>query len=155
MAINPITTDFVSGAILTAAQMNQLPRGVIGFNTAASALVNITTSNTTFCTVTFTLATQRQIQFVGNFPLFDVPSTSQTISVNLLSGATNVGNTQMSMNSAQTQQNMTLIRSYALAAGTYTYNLAAAVSTGTNRSNSAAAGGVTLVSLTAIDLGPA
>jgi hypothetical protein len=155
MAINPITSDFVSGAILTAAQMNQLPRGVIGFNTATSANVTLTTSNTTFCTVTFTLATQRQIQFVGNFPLFDLPSTQQNINAEIYQGATRVANTQLSVGTTLTQQNITVIRSYALAAGTYTYTLQANVSTGTNRSNSAAAGNVTLVSLTAIDLGPA
>jgi hypothetical protein len=155
MAINPITTDFVSGSILTSAQMNQLPRGVIGFNTAASANVTLTTSNTTFCTVTFTLATQRQIQFVGNFPLFDLPSTQQNINAEIYQGATRVANTQLSVGTTLTQQNISVIRSYALAAGTYTYTLQANVSTGTNRSNSAAAGNVTLVSLTAIDLGPA
>jgi len=152
MAINPITTDFVAGAILTAAQMNQLPRGVIGFNTATAGLTTVTTSAQNFCTVTFTLATTRQIQLIGNFPLFDNASTSQNIIVEILQTATSVMTTQLSVNTTLTQQNMTAIRSSALAAGTYTFNLSARVSTGTNRSNSGAA---SLVSLQAIDLGPA
>jgi len=155
MAINPITSDFVAGAVLTAAQMNRFPRGVIGFNTAAPALVTLTTANTTFCTVTFTIPSTRQIQFVGNFPLIDNPAGTQLISADIFQGLTKVANTQLSVGSGESAENVTIIRSYALAAGTYTYTLQASVSTGTNRSNSSAAGGVTLVSLTAIDLGPA
>jgi hypothetical protein len=154
MAINPNTT-FTAGQVLTADQQNRFPRGVIGFNQAASALVTLTTASTTFCTVTFTLATTRLVQFVGNFPLFDNPSGTQTISVDLFQSTTRVANTQLSVGTTLTQQNVTLVRSYVLAAGSYTYTLQSNVSTGTNRSNSAAAGDVTLVSLTAIDLGPA
>ena len=153
MAINPNTT-FTAGQILTADQQNRFPRGVIAFNQAPSANVTITTADTTFCTVTFTLATTRLVQFVGNFPLIDNPSGTQIINVELFQSSTRVANTQLSVGTSLTQQNVTLVRSYVLAAGSYTYTLRAKVSTGTNRSNSGAAGDVTLVSLTAIDLGP-
>jgi hypothetical protein len=153
-------TDLVrvwSGSVWveTSSMLTKAPRGVIGFNEAPAATVTLTTASTTFCTVTFSLASTRQVQFIGNFPLFDLPSTTQIINGELFAGATRVANVQLSVSTTLTQQNMTIIRSYVLPAGSYTYTLRAYVNTGTNRSNSAAAGNVTLVSLTAIDIGAA
>ena len=60
MAVNPNTT-FSAGAILTAAQMNRLPWGVMGYATKTTTQTGITTAATdiTSLTVTFTANTLR------------------------------------------------------------------------------------------------
>jgi hypothetical protein len=59
MSINPNTT-FTSGAILTAAQMNRLPWGIVGYADRTSAVtVNTGTFDITGCTLTFTANSTR------------------------------------------------------------------------------------------------
>jgi hypothetical protein len=54
MAITPNTT-FTAGSILTAAQMNRLPWGIVGYAERTSTVtVNTGTSDITGCSVTFT-----------------------------------------------------------------------------------------------------
>ena len=60
MAINP-NTDFTSGAVLTAAQQNRFPRGVMGnvYRTAGNVAVTTTQADITGMTVTFTAVANR------------------------------------------------------------------------------------------------
>jgi len=60
MAINP-NTDFTSGAVLTAAQQNRFPRGVMGavYRTAGNVTVTTTQADITGMTTTFTAVASR------------------------------------------------------------------------------------------------
>jgi len=57
--------DFSSGAVLTAADMNDLPGAVMGYNRNASP-PNLTTSEQTLATVTFTAVAGRLYLLAGN-----------------------------------------------------------------------------------------
>ncbi len=60
MAINP-NTDFSSGAVLTAAQQNRFPRGVMGavYRTAGNVAITNVVGDITGMTVTFTAVASR------------------------------------------------------------------------------------------------
>lgn len=154
MAINPITSQFVAGAILTADQMNRLPRGVVAFNESSTSLFSLTTSETTLCTVTFTIPATRQIQLVGDIPLVDSPSTTQRVTALIYQSSTQILRHTNSTTTATDAMDFALSTAVSLVAGTYTFTLRAATTTGTNRVN-AAGGTATQCRLTAIDLGPA
>jgi hypothetical protein len=60
MAINP-NTDFSSGAVLTAAQQNRFPRGVMGavYRTAGDYTMSTTVGDVTGMSITFTAVASR------------------------------------------------------------------------------------------------
>ena len=58
MAISP-NTDFTSGKILTATQMNQFPRGIMALTTATSDTATITTEAVTITGLSFTAVANR------------------------------------------------------------------------------------------------
>ena len=60
MAINP-NTDFSSGAVLTAAQQNRFPRGVMGsvYRTAGNVTMSTSAADVTGMAVTFTAEASR------------------------------------------------------------------------------------------------
>jgi hypothetical protein len=76
MAINP-NTDFSSGAVLTAAQQNRFPRGVMALATSTTSM-NITTSPTTATgmTVTFTAVANRYYRVTYYEPQVTAPNVS-------------------------------------------------------------------------------
>jgi hypothetical protein len=58
MAINP-NTDFSSGAVLTAAQQNRFPRGVMAFNSATAADTTVTAEEVQITGSSFTAVANR------------------------------------------------------------------------------------------------
>ena len=58
MAINP-NTDFSSGAVLTAAQQNRFPRGIMQYNTASSSDASITGEEIQITLASFTAVANR------------------------------------------------------------------------------------------------
>jgi hypothetical protein len=58
MAINP-NTDFSSGAVLTAAQQNRFPRGVMAFNSATTTDASITAEEVQITGSSFTAVANR------------------------------------------------------------------------------------------------
>ena len=58
MAINP-NTDFSSGAVLTAAQQNRFPRGIMQYNTASSSDSSITAEEIQITLASFTAVANR------------------------------------------------------------------------------------------------
>jgi hypothetical protein len=58
MAINP-NTDFTAGQVLTAAQQNRFPRGVMAYNSATSSTANFTSETLTLSATTFTAVANR------------------------------------------------------------------------------------------------
>lgn len=155
MAINPITSDFVAGAILTAAQQNSLPRGVLSFTElAANTQTNLSTTIATAITgASFTIPSTRQIQITGSLGLLDASSTNQTITQEIWD-ATSARYSNAIWVPSVTISAPVMTRAFVLTAGTYTFRLRATTSTGTNRTNS---GGSALYTtfIMATDLGPA
>ena len=64
MAVSP-NTNFTSGQILTAAQQNNFPRGVMGYATGTAANQGVTTTNADVngATITFTAVANRAYRF--------------------------------------------------------------------------------------------
>ena len=58
MAISP-NTDFFSGAVLTAAQQNRFPRGIMQYNTASSSDSSITAEEIQITLASFTAVANR------------------------------------------------------------------------------------------------
>lgn len=58
MAINP-NTDFLAGAVLTAAQQNRFPRGVMAFATSTTSPAITTTETVLLTTASFTAVANR------------------------------------------------------------------------------------------------
>jgi len=84
MAIN---TTFTAGAVLTAAQMNNLPWGIVSQTKRTAGNTTITTANTDIAgmTATFTAVAGRayKVSFMANF----AASSGQVCYVRLLNGA--------------------------------------------------------------------
>jgi hypothetical protein len=78
MAINP-NTDFTSGAVLTAAQQNRFPRGVMALATSSTSYVLTTTlTATTGMSVTFTAVANRYYKITYYEPQAQTPSAAST-----------------------------------------------------------------------------
>jgi len=76
MAINP-NTDFSSGAVLTAAQQNRFPRGVMALATSTTNYtVTTSTAIATGMTVTFTAVANRYYKVTYYEPTITTPSTT-------------------------------------------------------------------------------
>jgi len=76
MAVNP-NTDFVSGAVLTAAQQNRFPRGVMALATSSTSYTLTTTVTiATGMTVTFTAVAGRNYKITYIEPLTGTPAVS-------------------------------------------------------------------------------
>jgi hypothetical protein len=78
MAINP-NTDFSSGAVLTAAQQNRFPRGVMALATSSTNYVLTTTlTATTGMSVTFTAVANRYYKITYYEPQAQTPQAALT-----------------------------------------------------------------------------
>ena len=86
MAINP-NTDFTAGAILTADQMNRLPRGIMGFVSRNTTYQPTSTASDLF-SLTFTAVAGRYYKYTFFSPGID---SSGALAINgLLTDASNV-----------------------------------------------------------------
>jgi hypothetical protein len=101
MAINP-NTDFTTGAVLTAAQQNRFPRGVMA-TASSSTSYTVTTSVAiaTGMTVTFTAVANRNYRVTYYEPQVQSPSTSGSF-VSLNIRLTNAAGTQLQSALCQT-----------------------------------------------------
>jgi len=88
MAINP-NTDFSSGAVLTAAQQNRFPRGVMAFG-QASTTSNITLTETTQITASAFTAVANRYYRITYFEPAAAPAAGASSLINLFikNGAT-------------------------------------------------------------------
>ena len=137
MAINPITSQFVPGAILTADQMNRLPRGVLSW-TETTAVVNLSTTIATVVTgATFTIPSRRLVLVSGALGLLDNSSGAQSVTTDIWD-ATSLRYSSISYLPVNSINAPGVARAFDLVAGTYTFRIRATLSTGTNRSNSTA-----------------
>ena len=74
MAISP-NVDFVSGAILTATQQNQFPRGVVALTTSTSASASITAETVTLTSSSFTAVANRYYKITYYEPILQASAT--------------------------------------------------------------------------------
>lgn len=82
--------DFSSGDVLTAADMNGLPAGVLGYDDH-STTVTVTTTNNDLLSVTFTVPSTRRITVSFFLPQVGIPSVTNQIVAGIYTsaGATN------------------------------------------------------------------
>jgi hypothetical protein len=80
MAINP-NVDFVSGAILTAAQQNRFPRGIMAYNTKTSNFTMTTSITDVGVSTTFTAVANRYYKYTFFCNSHDADANSLTVEV--------------------------------------------------------------------------
>ena len=133
MAINP-NTDFSSGAVLTAAQQNRFPRGVMARATSQTSYT-LTTSSTvlvTGMTVTFTAVANRYYKITYYEPQGQTPSVlgnTQTFLKQTSVTGTVLGNNVLTNETAVSDQDeMIIIKTATFSAGSVTLVGTASVS---------------------------
>jgi len=113
MAINP-NTDFSSGAVLTAAQQNRFPRGVMAYNASTTTDSTITTEEIQITSSSFTAVANRYYRITYYEPQIATPATVGTFFVGRIR-LTNLAGTQYAtgivQNIAAAANNYTLITS--------------------------------------------
>lgn len=124
MPINP-NTDFSSGAVLTADQMNRLPRGVMARATSTTSYTLTTTiTQTTGMSVTFTAVANRYYKVTYFEPQGQTPTVlgnTQTYLRLTNASGTGYGNNVLANETATTDQaQMIIIRTLTFAAGSVT-----------------------------------
>ena len=135
MAINP-NTAFSSGAVLTAAQQNRFPRGIMAFIESTSFDTYGTTEAVKLTANSFTAEAGRYYRFTYFEPVIQLPSGTSTyfeqrIRLTNTSGAQYAFGQQQSQSATQVS-NTNIIQTVAgLSAGTYTFVGTMKSSTGT------------------------
>jgi hypothetical protein len=131
MAINP-NTDFTAGQVLTAAQQNRFPRGVMGYavSTANHALTT-STSDVTGMSLTFTGVANRL--YVASFTSLISIGNSLAIAYAILADGSNNPIVEYSVTSPTAGGVMTLTFEYpfTVTAGSVTRKIRAGVTAGT------------------------
>jgi hypothetical protein len=124
MAINP-NTDFSSGAVLTAAQQNRFPRGVMALATSTTSYT-LTTSEViaTGMTVTFTAVANRYYRITYYEPQAQTASfasnTQLTLRQTNATGTVLQNTVFANETNAADQSGMTVIRTMTFSAGSIT-----------------------------------
>ena len=93
MAINP-NTDFSSGAILTAAQQNRFPRGVMARNEVTTTDLTITAEEIQITGSSFTAVANRYYRITYYEPQIALPATAGVFSIARIR-LTNLAGTQL------------------------------------------------------------
>jgi hypothetical protein len=124
MAINP-NTDFSSGAVLTAAQQNRFPRGVMALATSTTSYTLTTVEViATGMTVTFTAVANRYYRITYFEPQAQTASfasnTSLTLRQTNASGTVLQNSVFQNETNATDQSGMTVIRTMTFSAGSIT-----------------------------------
>ena len=151
MAINP-NTDFSSGAVLTAAQQNRFPRGVMALSTKTSNFNLTTTTADVGVSVTFTAVANRYYKYTAYAYAFDA-SAASTLNFNITDSSNVVTAEALSRTQGPTQyQEGIIMKVTTETAGTVTRKLRAFLSAGTGILYGLAA---TPIFLLVEDIGPA
>ena len=99
MAINP-NTDFSSGAILTAAQQNRFPRGVMARNEVTTSDLTITTEEIQITGSSFTAVANRYYRITYYEPQIGLPATAGVFVIARIR-LTNLAGTQLQLGIVQ------------------------------------------------------
>jgi hypothetical protein len=125
----PANTTFTSGAILTAAQMNNLPWGVVGYAVKTTDQTVTTEADVSGLTVTWTAVAGRVYKFSATLNVFSTAGSDTAVYLN-----DNSSNVKESLGTiaANAQQTRTFIWYVTgITAGSKTYKLKAAGSNAT------------------------
>jgi len=101
MAINP-NTDFSSGAVLTAAQQNRFPRGIVAFIESTSVDSYSTTETVKLTATTFTAVANRYYRLTYYEPNTQLPSGTSTFMTQRIR-LTNAAGTLLAFGQGQSQ----------------------------------------------------
>lgn len=135
MAINP-NTDFSSGAVLTAAQQNRFPRGVMAYNAVTANDLTITAEEIQITSSSFTAVANRYYRITYYEPQISTAATTGTFFISRVR-LTNLAGTQYAsgivQNIAAASNNYTLTTSavVTLSAGSTVIVASLAYSSGT------------------------
>jgi hypothetical protein len=134
MAINP-NTDFSAGAVLTSAQQNRFPRGVMAFTTATSSDTTITSEEVQLG-LSFTAVANRYYKITYFEPAIYNASTA-TATARIRLGTTIAGTLQQSSLSFafSTWEDMTCVAITTLTAGTTNFVATLQSSSGTSQAS--------------------
>ena len=151
MAINP-NTDFSSGAVLTAAQQNRFPRGVMALATSSTSYVLTTTlTATTGMSVTFTAVANRYYRITYHEPQLFSNGAATNITMTIANATTALQQSVTTGNVTYGQQG-TAITVETFTAGSITIN---ARLTNTGGTNASAGRGATYPAILVVeDIGP-
>ena len=135
MAINP-NTAFSSGAVLTAAQQNRFPRGIMAFVESTSFDTYGTTEAVKLTANSFTAEAGRYYKFTYFEPVIQLPSGTsqyyeQRIRLTNTAGAQYAFGQQQSQSATQVSNTGMIETVAGLSAGTYTFVGTMKSSTGT------------------------
>jgi len=92
MAINP-NTDFTSGAVLTAAQQNRFPRGVMAYTPITASDATVTVEEVQIGSTTFTAVASRYYRITYYEPFLS--STASTVFTMRIRQGTTIAGTQL------------------------------------------------------------
>jgi hypothetical protein len=97
MAIAPNTNPFVSGAVLTAAQMTALPMGVYSFAERTTSLTPISTETVVLTLPSFTAVANRYYRVTGFLPYCETTGGGTTSFQVRIRKGTTTGGTQLQL----------------------------------------------------------
>lgn len=151
MAINP-NTDFSSGAVLTAAQQNRFPRGVMAYTAKTTSFAVGTAAADVGVSVTFTAVANRYYRYTAYTYAFDA-----TVASTLVFQITDSANTSFAEGYVRTQgsaqyQEAVIMKVTTETAGTVIRKLRANCTAGTGTIYATA---TTPIFLVVEDIGPA
>lgn len=102
MAINP-NTDFTAGAILTAAQQNRFPRGILSFVEKTTNTASVTAETVLLTLPAFTAVANRYYRVTGYIGIvYTSPAATGTLSINIRKGTTTAGTALQSADTSHT-----------------------------------------------------
>ena len=94
MAINP-NTDFTTGAVLTAAQQNRFPRGIMSFAERTTSVTPVTTEQVILTLPSFTAVANRYYRATGFFPYVEQTAGAVATMQARIRKGTTTGGTQI------------------------------------------------------------
>jgi len=121
---------FTSGQVLTAAEMNALPGGVMGTGENTTN-VSLTTSSQTLTSVTFTSVSGRKYLALGTFTTSSSSTTQIIVAAAVDSVSGELGRGMSTATTTDDRQNMTFCGVFTGTGASQTIDLDASVSTGT------------------------
>ena len=139
----PVRTGYagaaVAGEVLTAANVNKLPGGWIGYNEVTANQATITTVvDLTSLTVTVTVGASRRIRVSSQCPFFSSVA-GDYVSLQIVEGATVLQDLSEAMSSALSGHRLAAIVVLTPTTGSHTYKLRASRASGTGSVTMAAA----------------
>lgn len=135
MAVNP-NTDFTAGNVLTAAQQNRFPRGIMAYNTNTASDATVTVEEVEISGVTFTAVANRLYRLTYYEPGFGSSTgAAMTMRIRLTNISGTIQQQGIVYNTGTQQQNGVVIGYATYSAGSVTLVATLQNSAGTGSAN--------------------